>query len=98
MLKQYKSNSINGIPTQISRNSNSNNGIPAQISLILASGWSRAMKTVTNIDESVFRMPIYPMLSITNKQRCFLSLINTFNHSQYRRLPLNYYQTKVHFV
>ena len=52
-------------------NSNSNNGIPTQISLILASGWSRAMNIVMNIDESLFRMPIYPMLSITNKHRRF---------------------------
>ena len=36
-------------------NSNSDNGIPTQISLILASGWSRALKIVMNIDESVFR-------------------------------------------
>ena len=36
-----------------------------------------------NIDESVFRMPILPMQSITNKHSGFFSsLFNTFNHSQ----------------
>ena len=28
----------------------------------MASDWSRAMKIVMNIDENIFRMPIYSML------------------------------------
>ena len=32
---------------------------PTQWHLILASDWSRAMKIVMNIDDNIFRMPIY---------------------------------------
>ena len=40
---------------------NLNNGIVIKISLILASDWSTAIKIVMNIDESGFRLPIYPL-------------------------------------
>ena len=33
--------------------------------IILASDWSRAIKLVMNIDENIFRMPIYLMLNTT---------------------------------
>ena len=34
--------------------------------IILASDWSRAVNIVMNIDENIFRMPIYPMLNHMN--------------------------------
>ena len=40
---------------------NLNNGIAIKISLLLASDWSTAIKIVMNIDESRFRLPIYPL-------------------------------------
>ena len=32
----------------------------------MASDWSRAVNIVMNIDENIFRMPIYPMLNHMN--------------------------------
>ena len=40
--------------------------MPTQLPLILASDWSRAVNIVMNIDENIFRMPIYPMLNHMN--------------------------------
>ena len=40
--------------------------MPTQCPLILASDWSRPVNIVMNIVETIFRMPIYPMLNHMN--------------------------------
>ena len=41
----------------------------------MASDWSRAVNIVMNIDENIFRMPIYPMLNHLNIDELNISFI-----------------------